>query len=52
MGEIVYAASFYEWFAEEAKRTYGDVAPIIAGKRGITIRQPVGVAAMITPVGS
>ena len=49
-GEIAYAASFYEWFAEEAKRTYGDVLPAMTGKRGITIKQPVGVAAMITPV--
>ncbi|XP_072026376.1 succinate-semialdehyde dehydrogenase, mitochondrial-like [Amphiura filiformis] len=48
-GEIMYAASFYEWFAEEAKRTYGDVSPAMTGKRGITIRQPVGVAGMITP---
>jgi succinate-semialdehyde dehydrogenase/glutarate-semialdehyde dehydrogenase len=49
-GEIAYGASFIEWFAEEAKRVYGDVIPQHqADKRILVIKQPVGVAAMITP---
>jgi succinate-semialdehyde dehydrogenase/glutarate-semialdehyde dehydrogenase len=49
-GEIAYAASFVEWFAEEAKRVYGDVIPgHQADKRIIVLRQPVGVVAAITP---
>ncbi len=49
-GEIAYGASFIEWFAEEAKRSYGDVIPHHQdGKRIIVIRQPVGVVAAITP---
>lgn len=49
-GEIRYGASFVEWFAEEARRAYGDVIPGHAGGiRILTIRQPVGVAAAITP---
>ncbi|MER1966568.1 NAD-dependent succinate-semialdehyde dehydrogenase [Castellaniella sp. GW247-6E4] len=49
-GEAKYAASFIEWFAEEGKRTYGDVIPSpTADKRLITIKQPVGVCAAITP---
>ncbi|QZA78535.1 NAD-dependent succinate-semialdehyde dehydrogenase [Deefgea tanakiae] len=49
-GEIAYAASFIEWFAEEAKRVYGDVMPHPqAGPRIITLKQPVGVCAAITP---
>jgi succinate-semialdehyde dehydrogenase/glutarate-semialdehyde dehydrogenase len=49
-GEIAYAASFIEWFAEEAKRLYGDVIPgHHADKRLVVIRQPVGVVAAITP---
>ncbi|WP_102312911.1 NAD-dependent succinate-semialdehyde dehydrogenase [Vibrio cyclitrophicus] len=49
-GEIVYGASFIEWFAEEAKRTYGDSIPsTVAGKRLVTIKQPIGVACAITP---
>jgi len=49
-GEIVYAASFIEWFAEEAKRVYGDTIPAPqADKRITVIRQPVGVTAAITP---
>ena len=48
--EIVYAASFIEWFAEEAKRVYGDIIPgHQADKRILVIRQPVGVVAAITP---
>ena len=49
-GEILYGASFIEWFAEEAKRTYGDVIPHDKqGRRIVVIRQPVGVVAAITP---
>ena len=49
-GEIAYAASFVEWFAEEAKRIYGDVIPgHQADKRIVVIRQAVGVVAAITP---
>jgi succinate-semialdehyde dehydrogenase/glutarate-semialdehyde dehydrogenase len=49
-GEIAYSASFLEWFAEEGKRMYGDVIPGHAGdKRLLTLRQPVGVVAAITP---
>lgn len=49
-GEVVYGASFLEWFAEEAKRLYGDVIPQHqSDKRIITIKQPIGVTAFITP---
>ncbi|GAC1676620.1 MAG: NADP-dependent succinate-semialdehyde dehydrogenase [Steroidobacteraceae bacterium] len=49
-GEILYAASFIEWFAEEAKRLYGDVIPAHqADKRILVLRQPIGVVAAITP---
>ena len=49
-GEIAYAASFIEWFAEEAKRLYGDVIPPHQGdKRIVVIKQPIGVVASITP---
>ncbi|WBH16315.1 NAD-dependent succinate-semialdehyde dehydrogenase [Sphingomonas radiodurans] len=49
-GEIAYAASFIEWFGEEAKRVYGDVIPSHAGdKRIIVLKQPIGVVAAITP---
>ncbi len=48
--EIVYAASFLEWFGEEGRRAYGDVIPSpVAGAKVIVIKQPVGVCAMITP---
>jgi succinate-semialdehyde dehydrogenase/glutarate-semialdehyde dehydrogenase len=48
--EIVYGASFIEWFSEEAKRVYGDVIPEpLAGQRIIVIKQPIGVVAAITP---
>jgi succinate-semialdehyde dehydrogenase/glutarate-semialdehyde dehydrogenase len=50
MGEIVYAASFIEWFAEEGKRIYGDIIPQHApGKRIIVTKEPIGVCAAITP---
>jgi len=49
-GEVAYAASFLEWFAEEAKRSYGDVIPSSkAGSKIIVTREPVGVVAAITP---
>jgi succinate-semialdehyde dehydrogenase/glutarate-semialdehyde dehydrogenase len=49
-GEVAYAASFIEWFAEEAKRVYGDTIPATqADKRLIVVRQPIGVCAAITP---
>lgn len=49
-GEVAYAASFLEWFAEEGKRVYGDVIPTFrADARLLVLRQPVGVAAAITP---
>lgn len=49
-GEINYGASYVEWFAEEAKRVYGDTIPSPAGDRRIlVIKQPVGVVACITP---
>ena len=48
--EILYAASFIEWFAEEAKRVYGDIIPgHQPDKRIMVLRQPVGVVAAITP---
>lgn len=50
LGEIDYGASFVEWFAEEAKRIYGETINLPgAGQQGIVIRQPVGVVAAITP---
>lgn len=50
MAEVDYAASFLDWFAEEAKRAYGDIIPAHAPtKRLLTFRQPVGVCAAITP---
>ena len=50
-GEIGYGAAFAEWFAEEARRAYGDTIPSpVASKRVVVIKQPVGVAGMITPV--
>lgn len=49
-GEIMYGASFIEWFAEEAKRSYGDVIPSHgADKRIVVVKQPIGVCAAITP---
>jgi succinate-semialdehyde dehydrogenase/glutarate-semialdehyde dehydrogenase len=49
-GEIAYAASFIEWFAEEGKRLYGDIIPgHQPDKRLLVLRQPVGVVAAITP---
>jgi succinate-semialdehyde dehydrogenase / glutarate-semialdehyde dehydrogenase len=49
-GEIDYAAAYFEWFAEEAKRIYGDVIPpSAADKRIVVLKEPVGVCAAITP---
>ncbi len=49
-GEVVYGASFIEWFAEEAKRVYGDAIPTVWGdKRLFALKEPIGVCAAITP---
>jgi succinate-semialdehyde dehydrogenase/glutarate-semialdehyde dehydrogenase len=49
-GEIAYAASFIEWFAEEGKRVYGDIIPgHQPDKRVLVLKQPIGVTAAITP---
>lgn len=49
-GEIAYAASFIEWFGEEAKRVYGEIGDgPRAGSRALVMRQPIGVVAAITP---
>ncbi|MEJ2459295.1 MAG: aldehyde dehydrogenase family protein, partial [Novosphingobium sp.] len=49
-GEVKYGAAFIEWFSEEARRAYGEVIPPhAAGKRIVTLRQPVGTCAAITP---
>ena len=50
MGEIAYGGSFIEWFAEEAKRIYGDIIPSHqAGKQIVVLKQPIGVVGAITP---
>ena len=50
LGEVKYAASFMQWFAEEGKRIYGDVIPSTnAGQRFLVIKEPIGVVAAITP---
>ncbi len=49
-GEVMYGASFIEWFAEEGKRVYGDVIPThLPDRRIVVIKQPVGVVAAVTP---
>ena len=49
-GEVAYGASFVEWFAEEGKRAYGDTIPSHhADRRIVTLKQPIGVCAAITP---
>lgn len=49
-GEVNYAASFFEWFSEEAPRIYGDTIPAsVPGNRVMTLKQPVGVCGLITP---
>ncbi|XP_047214961.1 succinate-semialdehyde dehydrogenase, mitochondrial isoform X2 [Girardinichthys multiradiatus] len=50
LGEMTYSASFLEWFSEEARRVYGDIVPPPANDRRILLlKQPVGVASIITP---
>ena len=49
-GEVTYAANFFEWFSEEAPRVYGDTIPAtVPGNRVFTVKEPVGVAGLITP---
>jgi len=49
-GEVVYGATFVEWFAEEGKRVYGDTIPTVAAtKRIIVLKQPIGVVGAVTP---
>ncbi|WP_077034625.1 NAD-dependent succinate-semialdehyde dehydrogenase [Pelomonas sp. KK5] len=49
-GEVLYAASYVEWFAEEATRAYGDVIPEpVRGRKMLVVKEPVGVVAAITP---
>jgi succinate-semialdehyde dehydrogenase/glutarate-semialdehyde dehydrogenase len=49
-GEVIYGASFIEWFAEEGKRAYGETIPSpLADKRLVVVKQPIGVCAAITP---
>lgn len=49
-GEVKYAASFIEWFSEEAPRLYADTIPVsVPGNRVLTIKEPVGVCGLITP---
>lgn len=49
-GEVAYAASFFEWFAEEGRRVYGDVIPHhLPDRRIIVIKEPIGVCAAVTP---
>lgn len=50
LGEVKYAASFIQWFAEEGKRVYGDVIPTTnVGQRFLVTKEPIGVVAAITP---
>lgn len=49
-GEVAYGASFFEWFAEEGRRIYGDIIPTFkSGTRIVVLKQPVGVVAAVTP---
>jgi succinate-semialdehyde dehydrogenase / glutarate-semialdehyde dehydrogenase len=49
-GEVTYANNFFEWFSEEAPRSYGDVIPAsIPGNRVVAVKEPVGVCGLITP---
>jgi len=49
-GEVAYGSSFFEWFAEEGKRIYGDVIPTFkSGTRIVVLKQPVGVVGAVTP---
>ena len=50
LGEVAYGNSFVKWFAEEARRIYGDIVPSpVASKQIFLTRQPIGVAGLITP---
>ena len=50
LAEVLYGASYFEWFAEEGRRVYGDIVPTTAaGKKMFITKQPLGVAALITP---
>lgn len=50
LGEVTYGNSFVEWFAEEARRIYGEIVPSPNNTRQILLtREPIGVAALITP---
>lgn len=50
LGEVAYGNSFVEWFAEEARRIYGDIVPSpVASKQIHLTRHPIGVAGLITP---
>ena len=50
LGEIKYGASFVEWFAQEARRVYGDVIPSVSkSHKTVVVKQPVGVVGVITP---
>lgn len=50
MGEVMFAASFLEWFSEEAARVYGDIIPhSTPGFRVAVVKEPVGVCGLITP---
>ena len=48
-GEVNYGASFLKWFSEEGKRVYGDIIPQTPDRRGLVIKQPIGVVAAVTP---
>jgi succinate-semialdehyde dehydrogenase/glutarate-semialdehyde dehydrogenase len=49
-GEVAYGASYVEWFAEEAVRSYGDIIPeAVRGRKMLVVKEPVGVVAAITP---
>ena len=53
LAEVDYGAAFIEWYAEEGKRVYGDIVPpTLNDRRILLLKQPVGVAALITPVSS
>ncbi|GAB1600248.1 succinate-semialdehyde dehydrogenase, mitochondrial-like [Argonauta hians] len=50
MAEVTYGSSFFEWFAEEARRVYGDIAtPTFSNRRILLMKEPIGVAGLITP---
>lgn len=51
LGEVLYSASFLDWFSEEARRIYGDIIPPpVKDRKLLLLKQPVGVASIITPV--